>query len=406
MIDEDWKLLTSFFPENWKDLAATTNALKGLRKDKSEDALLRTLLIHLAGGFSLRETVVRARQAQLADLSDVALLKRLRKSGEWLHHLCLAMFAERGLDLDKSDEFRCRLLDATNVREPGKTGSLWRIHYSVQVPSLNCDFFKLTATEGKGTGESFKQFPVQAGDYLIADRGYSLMSGIQYVDSRRAYLTVRLNTQAVLLFDKKGRDFPLLRSVRELKVTGTIKWWPAYINAEDGNGRIQGRICVIRKTQEAIRAAHKRLKYIASRKQQTLKKETLVYAKYVILFTTFPADEFSACEVLEWYRIRWQIELVFKRFKQIAQLGHLPKHDDESSKAWLYGKLFVALVTEKLIGYAESISPWGYDMGQLSTAKSLARIQLCVSSSAASSRALASLERDPCQLECDRTITG
>ena len=209
MIDEDWKLLTSFFPENWRDLAATTSALKGLRKDKSEDALLRTLLIHLAGGFSLRETVVRARQAQLADLSDVALLKRLRKSREWLHQLCLAMFAERGLEFDKSEQFHCRLLDATNVREPGKTGSLWRIHYSVQIPSLNCDFFRLTATEGKGTGESFKQFPVQAGEYLIADRGYSLMSGIQYVDSRKAYLTVRLNTQTVLLFDKEGKDFPL-----------------------------------------------------------------------------------------------------------------------------------------------------------------------------------------------------
>ena len=133
------------------------------------------------------------------------------------------MFAERGLDLDKSDDFRCRLLDATNVREPGKTGSLWRIHYSVQVPSLNCDFFKLTATEGKGSGESFKQFPVRAGDYLIADRGYSLMSGIRYVDSQKAYLTVRLHTQTVLLFDKQGKDFPLLKSVRGVKTAGAIK---------------------------------------------------------------------------------------------------------------------------------------------------------------------------------------
>jgi len=372
MIDEDWKLLTSFFPANWKDLAATTNALKGLRKDKSEDAMLRTLLIHLAGGFSLRETVVRARQAQMADLSDVALLKRLRKSSEWLHQLCLAMFAERGLEFDRCEQFHCRLLDATNVREPGKTGSLWRIHYSVQIPSLSCDFFRLTATKGKGTGESFKQFPIKEGEYLIADRGYSLMSGIQYVDSKNAYLTVRLNTQTVLLFDEQGQSFPLLKSVRSIKTAGAIKWWPAFIPGADKGDRIRGRICVIRKTEEAIRASHKRLKHIADRKQQVTKKETLVYAKYVILFTTFPEDEFSACEVLEWYRIRWQIELVFKRFKQIAQLGHLPKHDDESAKAWLYGKLFVALVTEKLIGYAESISPWGYDVGQLAAAKSLA----------------------------------
>jgi signal recognition particle subunit SEC65 len=373
VIDEDWKLLTSFFPADWRDLAVSTNALKGLRKDKSEETLLRTLLIHLAGGFSLRETVVRARQAELADLSDVAFLKRLRKSGEWLHQMCLAMFAERGLELDKTEHFCCRLLDATDVREPGKTGSLWRIHYSVQVPSLCCDFFKLTATEGDGTGESFTQFPIQAGDYLVADRGYSQMSGMRYVHLKGAYFMVRINTATVLLFDENGKRFPLLRSVEGVKDAGAIKWWPAaFDEKEDGGRRIPGRICVVRKTEEAIRTAQKKLKRNANKKQKTLKPETLEYAKYVILFTTFPEKEFSTAGVLEWYRIRWQIELVFKRFKQIAQLGHLPKHDDESAKAWLYGKLFVALTIEKIVSYAESFSPWGYDMGQLQTKESLA----------------------------------
>ena len=61
--------------------------------------------------------------------------------------------------------------------------------------------------------------------------------------------------------------------------------------------------------------------------------------------------------MLEWYRLRWQVELVFKRFKSLAQLGHVPKYDDDSAKAWLYGKLFVALLVEKLIHHARAISP-------------------------------------------------
>lgn len=52
----DWKLLSSLLPADWRRLAAETGALKGLRKDKSAAALLRTLLIHLAGGCSLRQT--------------------------------------------------------------------------------------------------------------------------------------------------------------------------------------------------------------------------------------------------------------------------------------------------------------------------------------------------------------
>ena len=76
--------------------------------------------------------------------------------------------------------------------------------------------------------------------------------------------------------------------------------------------------------------------------------------------------------MLEWYRIRWQVELVFKRFKSLAQLGHLPKYDDESAKAWLYGKLLVALLVEKLIHHAVAVSPWGYDLEAAPTAQCVA----------------------------------
>ena len=63
---------------------------------------------------------------------------------------------------------------------------------------------------------------------------------------------------------------------------------------------------------------------------------------------------------------------MFKRFKQLADLGHLPKHDDESAQAWLYGKLLVALLVEKLIGHATAISPWGYHLAAPQGAQRLA----------------------------------
>ena len=89
---------------------------------------------------------------------------------------------------------------------------------------------------------------------------------------------------------------------------------------------------------------------------------TLAFARYVIVFTTFCEEAFSAREVLEWYRLRWQIELVFKRLKSLAQLGHLPKRDNESARAWLYGKLLVALLVDKLVRHARAVSPWGYNL--------------------------------------------
>lgn len=369
---EDWELLVSLFPEDWKDLAQQTNALKGLRQDKSPDNLIRTLLIHVGCGYSLRETVVRARRAQLADLSDVALLKRLRKSQRWLHELCQRLFKERSPDLPGCLARPMRLIDATTVKEPGKTGSLWRIHYSMRWPDLACDYFKLTGSEGEGTGESLTHFPVARDDYLLADRGYSHASSIHHVAQHGGFLTVRANPQGLHIADTKDQPFALLEQLRSIKKAGQIHWWNVRIPEPGGNRSVPGRLCILRKSQAAIALAQKKLRRKASKQGTTLKPETLIYAEYVIVFSTFPPEHFSAEEILECYRVRWQIELIFKRFKQIADLGHLPKYDDASAKAWLYGKLLVALLTEKLMSQAVSFSPWGYRLEALAHAQSVA----------------------------------
>jgi hypothetical protein len=370
-LEENWDVLVSLMPKGWQKEAEKTKALKGLRKNKSVEDLLRTLLIHLACGYSLRETAVRARQAKLADMSDVALMKRLRKSKNWLAALCLSMFRDRGVCLQGDDSFEVRLFDATNIKEPGKTGSLWRIHYSVRVPSLRCDFFKVTPVEGKGTGESLKQYSIQGGDYIIADRGYSIASGIEHVAQCKGHILVRMSPHNLEVMDSAGKPMRWKERLGEITDSGHVRSWPVYVPGAQGK-HIPGRICAIRKTEEAIRQAHKNLHRRASKNGQQLRPETLLHAQYVIVFTTFPESRFSATEVMRWYRLRWQIELVFKRFKQIAQLGHLPKHDDESAQAWLYGKLFIALLAEKLIAQARAISPWGCSLFENASSESVA----------------------------------
>ena len=123
---------------------------------------------------------------------------------------------------------------------------------------------------------------------------------------------------------------------------------------------------------KSVDALLRTLRKEAGRKGKQVRPRTLEFARYVIVFTTFPEAAFSAVQVLEWYRTRWQVELVFKRFKSLAQLGHLPKYDDESAKAWLYGKLLVALLVEKLIRHASAVSPWGYSLEALPAAQRLA----------------------------------
>lgn len=363
-MDEDWELLLGFLPEGWEALAAESGALKGLRKDKSPENLLRVLLMHLGCGHSLRETVVRARHAGLADLSQVALKKRLAKSGPWLLSLCRALFEERGSTTAQCPEagLRLRAVDATTVKEPGKTGSLWRIHYSVRLPSLACDHFVVTETEGAGSGESFRQFPVAEGECLVGDRGYSTASGIAHVAGAGGHVMVRVNTGSLHFLGSDGRRFDLLAAVSELDRPGTVGSWDV---ATDGNGSaasVAGRVCAIRKSEAATGIALEKLRRKAAKDGRTPRPQSLEFAKHVIVFTTLPASQFAPEAVLGWYRLRWQVELVFKRFKSVAALGHLPKRGGESSRAWLYGKLFTALLTEKLMAHANAVSPWGYDL--------------------------------------------
>jgi hypothetical protein len=357
--DEDWNLLLGLLPGRWQEQAIVSGACERLRGFSSTSSLLRTLLLHVGNGYSLRETVVRAKAAGIAAVSDVALMKRLQKAESWLRGLCLALLQESGWELPaETHGYNVRALDGTLVKEPGRSGSLWRIHYSVRIPSLVCDHFELTPTKGVGTGETLGRFAASPGDLVLADRGFCKPAGIEALERQGAAVIVRLNTSSLPLFDEYGSRFGLAETIGKLKETGAEREWPVWIRGD--RARIAGRLCAIRKSEEAAARARRKIERKAQQGGPTTKPETLQYASYVMLFTTVPASHFRTMEVLEWYRVRWQIELVFKRLKTLAELGALPKHADESARAWLYGKLLVALLGHKLERLGRDISPWGY----------------------------------------------
>jgi hypothetical protein len=221
----------------------------------------------------------------------------------------------------------------------------------------------VTATKGNQTGESLTQYPVRSQECLIGDRGYATAPGIAHVVASGGHAIIRLNTGALLLYDHTEQRFNVLAAVSHLQTAGDRQEWGVKLTKPEG-GYITGRLCAIRKSEHAIALALKHLTREASKKQRAVKPETLEFAKFVLIVTTISPSLFSLEEILEWYRVRWQIELLFKRFKSLAGLGHLPKWDEASARAWLYGKLFVGRLTQKLVRHAEAISPWGYDLAR------------------------------------------
>jgi Transposase DDE domain len=355
---EDWDVLLSLFPAGWRELGRSSGAVQRLRGFSSVDAVLRILLLHVGCGLSLRETAVQARLAGVAAVSDVALLKRLRDAEPWLLEMCRQLWKENGVDLEAGALGRpVRLLDATVVREPGQTGSQWRLHYSLRLPDLQCDHFELTSMRGIGVGEQFGRFHFEPGELVLADAGYCHAAGIAAVVQAQAAVCVRLNPRGLSLRDQHGEPFVPLDHLAALTKAGDLGDWPVQIFHK--GLAIAGRVCAIRKSPEAIRLAQRRLDRKRN-KGQTIIAATRKYAEYVLVFTSLDAAEASAEQVLETYRLRWQIELAFRRLKSTLDLGHVPKYDDQSSRAWLYAKLLVALLGEKLSRLGKTFSPWGY----------------------------------------------
>lgn len=360
-LNEDWRWVEAVLPEGWREQARELGALRRARGFEDAAALLRTLLIHLAEGCGLRQTAERARLAGLAEVSDVALLKRLKAAGAWFEWMAQGLRRETApADPDGLAGVlagrRLRVVDGSVVREPGPTGSQWRLHYAIGLPDLHCQEVHLGP---QAQGETLKRFQARPGDIFIADRGYAHAGGVAHVVARGADVLVRLNLVTLPLYDPhSGARWDLLKACRSLQA-GRAADWPVCVHPS-GQAPIQGRLCAIRKSAVATARAQTRVRRESLRGQCQLQPQTLEAAAYIWVFTTLK-EPVSAEQVLALYRLRWQIELAFKRLKSLIQLGHLKKHDAQAARSWLQGKLLVAFLVARLIAQAERFSPWGYD---------------------------------------------
>lgn len=355
--EESWEVLRQFLPEDLEGSAREHGAIRRARGEvKSATVLLRLLLLHVAGGLSLEQAVVRAKENRLVNISAVGLFKRLRSSGPWLEWLTAQLVKELSQNWDDTmwQGRPIRVLDATDIEEPGPTGTDWRLHYSLRLPQLSCDFLQLTDVQG---GETLKRLPVNKGDIVLCDRGYSHRAGVAQVLRQEADVVLRLNSGVFPLIDKDGRPIEPARLVEKLKV-GKIAEWPVWFEY-DGR-RYPLRLCVLRKSLAAEKRARRKAERKARNKGLQLRPETLQLAAFVLVITSLPASWAPTKLILELYRARWQVELAFKRLKQLLAAGHVPKTSDPSSRAWLQAKILTALLIEHMIHAGRFFSPWGY----------------------------------------------
>lgn len=193
---------------------------------------------------------------------------------------------------------------------------------------------------------------------LLADRYYLRPGSIRAVADAGAHVLVRMGWCHSPMLGSSGRRFNALQHARRLRV-GKVGAWPVRLLVPGGNP-IAGRVVTTKLPAPVAAKAERRAAKTAARKSREIDPRTLQAAHFVMIFTTLPETMLGAREVLKLYRYRWQIELAFKRLKQLLKLGRLPHKQPAAARAWILAKLVVALLLETLYRNARAVSPWGY----------------------------------------------
>ncbi len=135
----------------------------------------------------------------------------------------------------------------------------------------------------------------------------------------------------------------------------------ALLDPNGPNGApIAARVIATKLPAPLAAKAERRVAKASSKKSKTPDPRSLEAAHFVLVFTMLSPALLTATHVLELYRFRWQIELAFKRHKQLLKLSRLPHQDARATQGWILAKLVIALLLETLHRTARVISPWGY----------------------------------------------
>lgn len=325
--------------------ARETKAFQRPRRISCAADLLRLVLAYCLGQGGLRSTVFWAATAGLADISNVALLQRLRRSGDWLALLVGQALAAAAPPAGRGRVIR--IIDATNVAKAGAASArlnrVWRVHACFSVPAERFDFFDLTDQHG---GETIDRIPVVAGEIRLADRAYLQPDRIAAVIEAGADVVVRAAWSNARWLDDDGERLDLIGEFRKAADRGLIDR-PIRIARKNGKP-IALRLIAAKLPPQAAQAARRRARSTARRRGFTIRAETLEAADWVVLVTSLPLAAFPAHDVLSLYRLRWRIELAFKRLKSLIGLNGPPGFDERSARCHVLAHLLIILLLEPL----------------------------------------------------------
>lgn len=360
LVGRDWADTVEWLPQDLEDLLVESAAIQRRRSVRTGEELVRLTLAYSLLDFSLRSTAAWWASLGQPALSDVAVLKRLKSATPFLDLVLNAMLtqATAGPVLAKIG-LHVRLIDATTVSEPGSAGTDWRLHVGYDPAKGAIDSVQVTDKRG---GEGLDRAAAEAGDLILGDRAYASSKKIRALAAAGAHTLIRIGHQAVRMFDEAGKQIDPLAFARQRRSSPgrppRFESRIVYLQGEEGPP-LEARLVVVRKSREAADRERIRIRSEAKRKGTESIQRTLDAAAYTFLLTTLSGSRADDEEIADLYRLRWQIELLFKRLKSLLNLDALRAKNQALARSYLLGKLIGAVLIQLIADTCRAVSPYG-----------------------------------------------
>ncbi len=340
--EKEWPYILTLLPRDLEDSARQSEALMRCRNVPNAAALIRMALAYAVSDLSLKDVAAWASTMGLAEISGPGLFYRLRESEGWLEQV---LAQSLGDDIKPGPRgFRLRAVDATVINGPGAEGTEWRAHVRIDPQTGTICSVELTDEHG---GEGYGRHPVEPNEVVLGDRAYSTARGIYAVQQAGAKVVARLNPHTLRVCDAERKVIKLLTRARKVPKTGAIEF-NVLVPVPPG---VKSKSHKPWSLQHAVAWVEARV--VAARTRDR---------EIIWILTTLAPGQATALQLLELYRLRWQIELLFKRLKSLLHLDSLPSRQGPTARSWMLARLLAAALSQKLVQPSGPLSPYGYQL--------------------------------------------
>lgn len=187
-------------------------------------------------------------------------------------------------------------------------------------------------------------------DLVLRDLGYFSLDAIGKIIKANAYVVTKLNTSVKLHTRSEDGGFDAFDFQKVLPgLGGAISEMAVFVG---GEAKIPMRLVI---TAVGVQVRDKRIRNANKEARKKGYKVSDLYklkAGYNFLLTNIGGG-ISAIEICKLYRLRWQVELVFKNFKSVYGIHKAPKMKFERWMTLFYAKLLITALDFRLFSYKQ-----------------------------------------------------